>query len=113
MTIRGGLTPRLQELLTFIRTFTGKHGHSPSFDEMAAAVGLKSKSGVSSMLARLEERGAIVRRQKQARAIEIIEAGARFSAGVENRIADYCRLHRVSKDAAITRAVEHFFGGRA
>ena len=107
------LTPRQRDLLAFIQSFVNREGIAPNFDQMAAAVGLKSKSGISGLLRQLEERGAISRRPRSARAIEILDDDRRFAEGVELRIADYCRVHRVGREAAVTRAVEHFFGGRA
>lgn len=66
------LTPRQSELLTFIGAYQAEHGCSPSFAEMTAGIGLRSKAGVSRLLGGLEERKFIVRRYYRARAIEIV-----------------------------------------
>lgn len=66
------LTPRQHDALTFLAEYTREHGYAPSFDEMAVALGLASKSGISRLLIGLEERGFIRRLSGRARAIEII-----------------------------------------
>lgn len=68
-----GLTRRQHELLGFIQSRIWEFGYPPSFDEMVVALGLHSKSGVLRLLRGLEERGAIRRLEKRARAIEIID----------------------------------------
>jgi repressor LexA len=67
------LTPKQYELLCFINEFQNKHGISPSFKEMKKAMGLKSKSGIHSLLLSLEDRGYIKRLAHKSRAIEIIK----------------------------------------
>ena len=63
------LTPKQLHLLVYIDEFIKMHGHSPSFEEMKAAVGLKSKSGIHVMLNSLEERGFIRKLAHKARAL--------------------------------------------
>jgi len=73
--MRMGLTPRARDLLAFIEDYQGDSGGtSPSFVEMAAAVGSKSTSTVPRLLGQLEERGLIRRLERRARAIEILSA---------------------------------------
>lgn len=67
-----GLTAKQQELLKFIAERVADTGVPPSFDEMAAHVGLASKAGVHRLVTALEERGRIRRMPNHARAIEII-----------------------------------------
>lgn len=70
-----GLTPRQRELLSFIRSYSAdRNGVSPTFDEMKDHLGLSSKSGISRMVAAMEERGAIRRLKNRARAIVVVEA---------------------------------------
>ncbi|WP_457585803.1 LexA family protein [Ensifer canadensis] len=70
-----GLTPRQSELLSFIRSYCAdKNGVSPTFDEMKDHLGLSSKSGISRMVAAMEERGAIRRLKNRARALVVVEA---------------------------------------
>lgn len=67
------LTPKQHNLLVFIDEFIKQNGHSPSFEEMKAAVGLKSKSGVHALINSLEERGFIKKLAHKARALEVIK----------------------------------------
>ncbi|AHK44713.1 MarR family transcriptional regulator [Ensifer sp. T173] len=69
-----GLTLRQNELLRFIRCYSAdKGGVSPTFDEMKDHLGLSSKSGISRMVAAMEERGVIRRLKNRARAIVVVE----------------------------------------
>lgn len=108
-----GLTKRQRALLDFVRDFSKREGQPPSYEQMAAGVGLRSKSGAFRLLASLEERGAIRRLPNRSRSIEVVESCPRFTAAVESNIAAYCRRHRVEREAAVSRAVEAFFGSAA
>ncbi|NBC31384.1 MAG: transcriptional repressor LexA [Alphaproteobacteria bacterium] len=66
------LTRKQQELLVFIHQKLSETGVSPSFDEMKAALGLKSKSGIHRLISALEERGFIRRLPHRARALEVL-----------------------------------------
>jgi repressor LexA len=67
------LTKKQYELITFIDYKLRESGVSPSFDEMRAALDLKSKSGIHRLITGLEERGFIRRLPHRARALEIIK----------------------------------------
>jgi repressor LexA len=67
------LTRKQLELLDFIKTRMDRDGVPPSFDEMKAALDLKSKSGIHRLITALEERGFIRRLAHRARAIEILK----------------------------------------
>lgn len=66
------LTEKQYKLLMFINKITKETGCSPSFDEMKDAVGLKSKSGIHSLINALEEREFIKKLPHKARALEVI-----------------------------------------
>ena len=66
------LTKKQYDLLMFIHKRVQKDGVSPSFDEMKAALDLRSKSGIHRLITALEERGFIRRLAHRARAIEIL-----------------------------------------
>ena len=51
--------PTRDKLLQFIILFREDHGYSPSFREMASAVGVRSTCTISQHLAFLEEHGLI------------------------------------------------------
>jgi|SRR4051794_23733265 SOS-response transcriptional repressor LexA len=66
------LTRRQLQLLTFLHDRIALDGTSPSFDEMAEALGLASRANIFRLLSALEERGFIRRSHRRARAIEVI-----------------------------------------
>lgn len=68
-----GLTRMQSRALEFIRRYVDENGYSPTYDEIAAELGLASKSGVNRIVTGLEERGRIRKRAGAARGIEIIE----------------------------------------
>jgi repressor LexA len=65
---------RLQSrLLRFIATYQAENsGISPSYSEMATALGLKSKGQVARIIGALEEQGFIARLKHATRAIQIL-----------------------------------------
>lgn len=68
------ITRRQAALLAFVRDYGATHdGASPSYREIATALGLQSKSRVSALVARLVERGYLHRIPRQARSLEVID----------------------------------------
>jgi DNA-binding MarR family transcriptional regulator len=67
-----GLTTKQAACLKAIADHQASTGLSPSFDELAVALGLASKSGVQRLLMALEKRGRILRPANRSRAITII-----------------------------------------
>tara|TARA_B100000686_G_scaffold265774_1_gene280327 strand:+ start:449 stop:1195 length:747 start_codon:yes stop_codon:yes gene_type:complete len=65
------LTRKQQILLSYINERLNLDGVSPSFEEMKAFLGLRSKSGVHRLIKALEERGFIERLPNKARAIRL------------------------------------------
>lgn len=70
----GGTTARQQAGYAFICDYIQTHGYSPSFDEIKAAIGIGSKSGVNRIVSGLVERGLLRHVPGRARSIQI--AGA-------------------------------------
>ena len=66
------LTAKQHELICFIHDRLADSGVSPSFEEMKAALALKSKSGVHRLVEALEERQFIRRLPNRARALEVL-----------------------------------------
>jgi repressor LexA len=66
------LTRKQYQLLVFINKCLKENGVPPSFDEMKAALDLRSKSGVHRLITGLEERGFIRRLPHRARALEVL-----------------------------------------
>lgn len=67
------LTPKQRDLLIFIHERVQDSGVPPSFEEMKAALNLKSKSGIHRLITALEERGFIRRLPHRARALEVLK----------------------------------------
>jgi len=67
-----GLTVRQADLLSFIRERAAK-GETPSYQQMADAIGLESKSGIYRLVMALEERGYVERIPNRARAVRPLE----------------------------------------
>jgi repressor LexA len=67
------LTRKQFELLMFIHERLKEAGVPPSFDEMKAALDLRSKSGIHRLITALEERGFIRRLPHRARALEVVK----------------------------------------
>jgi repressor LexA len=67
------LTRKQYELLMFIHERLKEAGVPPSFDEMKAALDLRSKSGIHRLITALEERGFIRRLPHRARALEVLK----------------------------------------
>lgn len=74
------LTQRQFQLLKFIDDYQRQHGVPPSFDEMRAALKLRSKSGIHRLISGLEERGYVRRLPYRARALEVVRAPGSLSA---------------------------------
>lgn len=68
-----GLTTRAVELRAVIRAWIAEHGCAPTYDQMAAELGIASKGTVSRLLDQLEQRGAIRRAYFRRRSVELIE----------------------------------------
>ena len=77
------LTQRQLQLLKFIQNYAREHGVSPSFEEMRAALKLRSKSGIHRLISGLEERGYIRRLAYRARALEVVRPFADGPVGAE------------------------------
>lgn len=70
--VQAMLTRKQHELLIFIDQHLRSTGFSPSFEEMKAALGLRSKSGIHRLISALEEREFLRRHHHRARALEVV-----------------------------------------
>src|SRR5947207_271025 len=85
-------TQRQKEVLDYITRFLAKHGHEPSYAQIARHFGISSKATIAKHIAALEKRGLIKR-----------EHGSGFSIGVnmEEAAADaVCEVRLVGRIAA-------------
>jgi len=67
------LTQQQKKMLSVLIEHFEDHDVPPSFEELCAALDLKSKSGIHRLLSGLEERGYIRRLPNPARAIEVLK----------------------------------------
>lgn len=91
------LTAKQHELIRFIQQRLEETGISPSFEEMKAALDLKSKSGVHRLISALEERGFIRRLPNRARALEVLKNPEDVLPGAIGRPANDAGNAAVSK----------------
>lgn len=97
------MTSTQKALLDYIRQEIAATGICPSYDEMATAVSLRSKSSVHALLRRLEERGHIRRLPNRRRAIEVVDdAGITqmLCAALEDLISHAALLPKESVNGA-------------
>jgi repressor LexA len=66
-------TKKQRELLDFIAEFTSEHGYSPSYREIMNSLGYKSVATVAAHINNLIARGHLVKRDKSARSLELVE----------------------------------------
>jgi repressor LexA len=65
------LTKRQKQVLDFISDFVEKHGYSPSYEELAAGLGLASLATVHKHILALETKHYLKRSYNQSRSIEV------------------------------------------
>lgn len=65
------VTKRQKEVLEAISAFVEEHGYSPSFEELAATLGLASLATVHKHILALESKGYLKRSYNQSRSIEV------------------------------------------
>lgn len=66
------LTARQRDLTLFIEDYVARHGIAPSYDEMAAGIGLSSKNGIARLVLGLEKRGVLERVKGRSRGINLV-----------------------------------------
>ena len=64
-------------VLEFIQAYIKLHGISPSYEVTAKALGMKAKSNVCRMVARLEEMGHLSKRKYKFHSLKIIDQSAK------------------------------------
>ncbi len=65
------LTDLQERILAHIRQSIVDRGEPPTFEEIGAAVGLRSRSAVAYQVERLEQKGAITREPHRSRGIRL------------------------------------------
>lgn len=65
------LTERQERIVQRIREWITKHGEAPTVVEIGQTVGVRSRASVHEQLAKIEEKGAIIREPGRARGIRL------------------------------------------
>src|SRR6202012_1988379 len=66
------ITRRQKEVLDFLSSFTARHGYSPSYEEMAAGLGLRSLATVHKHVTNLQNKGLLQRAHNRSRSIDVL-----------------------------------------
>src|SRR6185312_4576850 len=70
--LRMAITRRQKEVIDFLSTFTTKNGYSPSYEEIAAGLGLSSLATVHKHVTNLQNKGMLQRAHNRSRSIDVI-----------------------------------------
>jgi repressor LexA len=71
------VTRRQKEILDFLESFVTRNGYSPSFEEIARGMGLKSLATVHKHITNLEKKGMLDRVHNRSRSIDVLPPGTR------------------------------------
>jgi repressor LexA len=71
------VTRRQKEVLDFLESFVLRNGYSPSFEEIARGMGLKSLATVHKHITNLEKKGLLDRVHNRSRSIDVLPPGTR------------------------------------
>lgn len=92
--MRYGLTAKQQELLDFIQRSTDQNGYSPSFQEMADALGYRSKSSIYRLLEILRSRGHVAQYEGAARSVVVTTGHETEAQAIQRLEIENMRLRR-------------------
>jgi repressor LexA len=70
------VTRRQKEVLDFLEAFVTRNGYSPSFEEIAHGMGLKSLATVHKHITNLEKKGLLDRVHNRSRSIDLLPPGS-------------------------------------
>ena len=66
------ITRRQKEVLDFLSSFTSRNGYSPSYEEIAAGLGLNSLATVHKHVTNLQSKGLLQRSHNRSRSIDVL-----------------------------------------
>jgi repressor LexA len=78
---RMAITRRQKEVLDFISGFTQRNGYSPSYEEIAHGLGLRSLATVHKHITNLHNKGLLQRAQNRSRSIDVLPQRAKARPG--------------------------------
>jgi repressor LexA len=93
------ITQRQSDVLNFIESFTRDRGYSPTYEEIAKGIGLRSIATVHKHITNLERRGRITRAANNSRSIDVVPEGklARFRLEGERLYDTYLKCYWVKE----------------
>ena len=68
------ITRRQKEVIDFLSSFTSSHGYSPSYEEIAAGLGLNSLATVHKHVTNLQNKGLLQRRLSTGHQLYVVTA---------------------------------------
>lgn len=71
------VTRRQKEVLDFISSFVQRNGYSPSYEEIARGLGLKSLATVHKHITNLQNKGLIARAHNRSRSLDVLPPRSR------------------------------------
>jgi len=81
------VTRRQKEILDFLESFVARNGYSPSFEEIARGMGLKSLATVHKHITNLEKKGMLDRVHNRSRSIDVLPPGSRTRSSLKLPLA--------------------------
>jgi len=81
------VTRRQKEILDFLETFVSRNGYSPSFEEIARGMSLKSLATVHKHITNLEKKGMLDRVHNRSRSIDVLPPGSRTRSSLKLPLA--------------------------
>ena len=81
------VTRMQKEVLDFLESFVTRNGYSPSFEEIARGMGLKSLATVHKHITNLEKKGMLDRVHNRSRSIDVLPPGSRTRSSVKLPLA--------------------------
>jgi repressor LexA len=100
------ITRRQKEVLDFISGFTQKNGYSPSYEEIAHGLGLRSLATVHKHITNLHNKGLLQRAHNRSRSIDVLPPRAKPKPGerlpLAGRIAAGLPLEAVETSETIS-----------
>ena len=81
------VTRRQKEILDFLEAFVNRNGYSPSFEEIARGMSLKSLATVHKHITNLEKKGMLDRVHNRSRSIDVLPPGTRTRSSLKLQLA--------------------------
>src|SRR5579862_2085621 len=75
------VTRRQKEVLDFISGFVQRNGYSPSFEEIARGLNLRSLATVHKHITNLQNKGLLQRAHNRSRSIDVLPPRSKAKAG--------------------------------